>query len=246
MSVIESKDLNTRFQNPIDGLSTQARVPSGTKNIVFNFDMLPLISGSSFTSSGVDDTNYTKIFRIYDDMQVIGVMADVFGYDRPQLTSNNVPFPGGAVVSNAVSFRLKILGNYTKLDDELGYPAIYKSTEFNLVNDFLVTFGDGASFTPHATQAIDLWDFGPNYLSNEEYVGSDLAPRRMPSRQIFYPLSEDGGTQILQGGSEYILTLDPNGDNGKIAEDSNQNPAYHMTTSIQLTLVCRCFRREFG
>jgi hypothetical protein len=248
MAIIESQDLNDRFQKPIDGLSTQNKVPSGTKNIIFNFDMVPLTAGSLYDQN-MDSENFTKVFRIYDDVQVIGIMADVLGYGRPQLSASNDPWPplaGVPLVSKAVSFRVKILGNFTGLDDELGYPSIYKSTEFNLVNDFLVSFGDDASFTPHATQAIDLWEFGPNYLSNEEYIGSDLAPKRMPSRQIFYPLNPEGGTQILQGGSEYVLTLDPNGNNGKISQDDQQMPAYHLTTSVQISLVCRCFRRRFG
>lgn len=250
MTIIQSEYLNDGFQSIISGLSTQNKTPSGTKNLVFSFDLVPLIAGGPYQTN-IDDENFSQIFRIYDDMQVIGIMTDIWGLDRPQMSSNDTPFPTGGVptgveISEALSFRLKILGNYTKLDDEKGYPAIYKSTEFNLVNDFLISFGDGESFTPHASQNIGVWDFGPNYMSNEAYVGTDLSPKRMPPRQMFFPLKEDAGTQMLHGGAEYIITLDPFGDNGKIAVDGNDQPAYHMTTSIQVTLVCRCFRRRFS
>lgn len=255
MTLIKSDTLNRDFSETLlDGLSKQNRVPSGTRNILFNFDMVNLVqnSGTYEYEENQDSENLEQIFRVYDDTQVIGVMVDVWGLDRPSLRANNLPQGGGGVSSAAISFGVKILGNYTNLDDERGYPAVYKSTEFNLVNDFNVTWEDQyANGIPVGSVAIDGWSMSKNFLSGDMVHGRDLSnsfvvERNVPSRQIFYPVNPSGATQMLHGGAEYIITLGNIGDSGSITEDQNGVPALHMTTSIQLTLICRCFRRRFS
>ena len=254
MSIIKSATLNEYFDDTLlDGLSKQNRVPSGTRNIVFSFDMVSLVSDSSSSYDiSQDSENLEQIFRIYDDTQVVGVMVDMWGLDRPGLMANDLPQGGGGVSSAAISFGVKILGNYTNLDDEKGYPAVYKSTEFNLVNDFNVTWEDQyANGVPVSVSPIDNWNMSKNFLSGDTVPGRDLSnmfviERDVPKRQIFYPVGDENGTQILHGGAEYIITLGNVGDSGVVTKDQNDVPALHMTTSIQLTLICRCFRRRFS
>jgi len=72
----------------------------------------------------------------------------------------------------------------------------------------------------------------------------------MPPRQTFFPISDEGGTQMLHGGAEYIISLSGLNEKGVPQEGQDvagqTSLAFHLTTSIQLTLVCRTFRRRFG
>jgi len=255
MTVIDAKDLNDRFALLQENLGELNRLPAGQRNISFSFDMVSLIGpapiGMEQVSENYDAENMQQIFRIYDDVQVVGVVADLWGFDRPGLYADGV-----GQQSKAISFNVKILGNFTKLDDELGYPSIYKSTEFNLVKDIKMSFGDGMAYreNPVIPAPLTVLRMTRDYRSNQEYNRSALGGatpsdeiERMPSRLLYYPLDEEEVSTFLHGGAEYIITIGVDGPEGKPAEDLQVPavPAYHMLTSLQLTLVCRCFRRRF-
>jgi len=177
MTIIKSKEVNDFFEDVQQDFSLVNKRPTNERNIIFNFDCVQLIQDGfyeeDFTFSGVnyspvqEQENLEQIFRIYDDVQVIGIMVDAWGVGRAGLSGVDIATTAGppGEPSRALSFNVKILGNYTNLDDEKGYPAIYKSTEFNLVNDFDVVFSDNDAVL--GTSPVLF--LGDNFTANSEY-----------------------------------------------------------------------------
>ena len=239
------------------------------KNLSFNFDMISLINGpqplfngdSVLFESGHSNQNYQQIFRVYDDVQIVGYLVDVWGLARTGMSSNGNMYdtnltgmlPGTLTPlpdeSSAVSFKVSVLGNYTNLDAELGYPAIYKSSEFNLVDDLVCTFSDAAGLAPFNNAKPN--QLGENYLTNGEYEKGFATPgtqveKKRPPRQVFYPVDEDKRGAFLHGGAEYIISITPFNEDDAVTLDASKTPAYHMLTALQVMLVCRCSRRRYS
>jgi len=256
MTKISSLDLNTKFNKKMTELVDANKSSSGYKSLSFNFDMITLGATAGATgligtvtdmSTRYDAENLEQIFRIYDDVQIVGVVADLWGLDRSGVMANELPASNIlAKQSNAICFSLKILGNYTKIDDELGYPAIYKSTEFNLVNDITLEFKDADGFTDRLPGLLPAFVFASSYKSNENYLDADDAPRTVPSRQLFFPIEDTAESTMLHGGAEYIISLSPKDLEDNAVEDAESIPAIHLITSLQLTLICQVSRRRFS
>ena len=234
------------------------------KTLSFNFDMICLNNGPRPTAHGSNllawspghpAQNYEQIFRVYDDMQVVGYLFDVWGLNRAGMAANFGNTQGAVPAGNdagrqtsAVSFSVKLLGNYTELDEELGYPSIFKSTEFNLLDDLNVSFTDTVGRRETATSMLNVFWLSENYPSNGVYTNLNRDDVTRPSRLFYYPVEEDKNAAFLLGGAEYIISISPQNEEGNVPQDPIGTPvyAYNMLTSLQVSIICRCARRRYA
>ena len=274
LNKIKSAELNTAFGefsndgqpkfNSDSGLLQGLRSSNAShvecKTLSFNYDMVCLSNGPDaqdrvgFTQDpGHVAENYQQIFRVYDDVQVMGYIIDGWGINRPGMQSNfgnaigAVPGFLAGRQSNAVSFKVTLLGNYTLLDEELGYPSTFKSTEFNLLDDLIVNWENATARLESATTAISAYNLAENYVDNGEYVDINKHVNiQGGSRRSYYPVTDPANAAHLLGGAEYILNVSPLDENDKVVKDALNIPSYHMITSLQVTLVCRCSKRRYS
>ena len=271
LNKIISKELNEGFgEFDNDGLPDKLNTDEGLlnglrasnmshvehKNLSFNFDMVLLQDNRGATAFerdfGYPEINHQQIFRVYDDVKVVGYIVDIWGTNRSGFYSN---FGNGNGIFNSVptgkqsrgvSFRVKLLGNYTTLDQELGYPSIYKSTEFNLLNDLIISWDDRAGRMPTADTLARAKYLSDNNIDNGWYVDANKDLKQEAWRQIFYPIDDSADAAHLLGGAEYILEVSQLNDDGSIAVGASFTPSVHPVTSLQVTLVCECNKRRYS
>jgi len=266
---IKSDQLNESFgQFSSDGFSTATSPDTGCledlrrlnqshvecKTLSFNFDMLSLSNGPKppgattliALHAGHPDINYQQVFRVYDDVQVMGYVADLWGVNRAGNQGNFERVTLAGQQSAAVSFNVKLLGNYTALDDELGYPSVFKSTEFNLLDDIQISFEDRIGRMDTALAALSAKDLSQNIIDQGWYSDENRDIVQKEIRSVCYPVRQEENPVHLLGGAEYIIEVGPATSNGSVSVDLNNNPAYHMVTALQITMICRCTRRRWA
>ena len=235
---IISSDINVGFTEYEDALSWINSLDGQMRNLSFSFDG---ISTTPETLSSVEPESLTELFRASDDIQIMGFMVDYMGVDCMGININ----PGAAsppVNSPAIDLKITLKGNFTKLDEEEGYPVIYKSIEFNLISDIDYSFKE-----ENAVGVFSDADVLENplkrsglYLTSDSVNPDDVTtPSRTfigaPARGLFYPVDKNKEMSSLLRGAQYILTVEPTGSNDE----------YHDITALQLTIVCKHFKRRY-
>ena len=226
---IVSSDVNKAFSQAEYGMRWLNVYDKSYVNQTISFQMLGL--GSVYT----DPEAYTEFWRAPDDVDVIGVIVDLWGVDQMGINSVKGDASAGAYVpgnATSLNFKLEVRGNFRVLDEQEGYPQIYKSTEFFLVKDIDISFDDDDIVVPE----LNTSSVSPNALTA---FGSQVwSGDNGPIRKVFFPLDKDEVLLSFLRGAQYIFTLSAS---SPIVPETPGNTAVEVEEVHDITMLCASF-----
>ena len=199
--------------------------------------------GIGLNSLYTEDDAYTEYWRAPDNLDVMAIVVDLFGVDQMGINSlQGAASSATAINARGLDFKLEVRGNYRALDEEEGYPQIYKSSEFNMVTDIDMSFDKSTEdiiplLTTTATSTNPLSQFGHPVWSGD--TGLD--------RRIFFPVNQNEILLSFLRGSQYIFTLSAKDLVVPIKVGSTTEVrVVHDVTAINMSFVCRNTTRRYS
>lgn len=247
--LIESQDLNRAFSETNQFYRTANLADNGYINLRFSFQGVVLTEGTQNLQTDTDA--YQKFFRAPDDLEVMAAVVDFWGVNRMGYNTNTNADPDTALGTN---FNIKVLGNFTNLDEEEGYPQTYKSTEFNLVKDIEVDFDEQKCLNTVSTSSgggvIRPLSSKPDYIfcqANNQNTPSVKGPRKI----CYFPVDKSQPLVTLLRGAQYIIEVshkfkDKDGLGYIGGLTGTRISAVQDVTCADLVLVCRTTRRRYS
>ena len=201
--------------------------------------------GLGLNSLYTDPEAYTQYWRCPDDMDVIGICVDVFGVDQMGIFSRQgsgaFPPPVGSC-PNALSanFKIEVRGNFTALDEEEGYPQIYKSSEFNMVTDIDLDYDSNGepvlpqlNYTSTSPNPLAMW--GVDLLQGDNGL----------HKRLFYPVDENEILLSFLRGAQYIFTLSAKDQVANTVSGQTAREC-HDVSAVNATFICRSTTRRYS
>ena len=195
--------------------------------------------GSLYT----DAEAYSEYWRAPDNLDVMAIVVDLFGVDQMGINSRQ-----GAASSptarnaRGINFKLEVRGNFRALDEQEGYPQIYKSSEFNMVSDIDMSFNENTEdilplLATTGVSSNPLVFFGSTVLSGDNGM----------RRKIFFPVNQEEILLSFLRGSQYIFTLSSSDDKVPIGVGSSTEVRVcHDVSAINMAFVCRNTTRRYS
>jgi hypothetical protein len=249
---IESQDLNRAFGKANKFYRLANLADSGYFNIRMSFQGI-VLDESDNRQTDIDA--YQKFFRAPDDIDIVAAIVDLWGVNRMGYNTNNNIQPDS---SSGTNFSIKVLGNFTAIDEETGYPQTYKSSEFNIVSDIDVHFDSrdclhAVSAGTPLTPVLPLSSY-PSYLLSQsglQYPGIIQKSLGGADRDMYYPIEETRPLVSLLRGAQYIFDIshtnkDSTGAPYTGSLTGNQMDSAQDVTSADIVLVCRTTRRRYS